>query len=295
MGLKVYLTVLNAGEFKTWANNTQLPQMQTYFQNLVSDPATKTNFKKVLVKLLAILRKHPGDIYGMDFINEIESALNAGPIYFPSGWIGARAWIAEMVAYIKQNPDYRSSPFPITTAAGYSYAAQEITLGLFSGIGLDFFDLHAYTDTGQYSGQTALCNKVIRDQQQIILGEFGQKSTAINDWLQNYVTKAFLYGAAHSCFSGALAWKFEGTAYSNPQLGYRKQDSGPPPPIAWLPPPAPPVLPSAATAAFYNYRPAYCAIRHCGASPANSHGSNCGANPADLPPYLCQVLPPWTP
>jgi hypothetical protein len=285
MGLKVYLTVLNAGEFKQWANNPDLPQMQKYFKNLISDPATKSNFKRVLDKLLAILKRHPGGIYAMDFINEIEAPLNVGSTYFPSGWVGARAWIAEMVSYIKHNSDYLGSPFPITTAAGYNYAAQEITFGLFSGIGLDFFDLHEYTDTGQYTGQTALCNKVRGDQQQIILGEYGQKSTAVNDGLQNSVTEAFLYGAARSCFSGALAWKFEGTVYSNPQLGYRTSASGPTPP----PPPNP------ASASFYNYRRAYCAIRHCGASPANSHGSNCGFNPADFPPNLCQVSQPWVP
>jgi hypothetical protein len=286
MGLKVYLTVLNAGEFKNWAsypNNVQFPQMQKYFQNLIYDPSTKSNFKRVLDELLGILKKHPGGIYAMDFINEIEAPLNVGSVYFPTGWVGARAWIAEMVAYIKQNPDYRNSPFPKTTAAGYNYAAQEITLGLFSGIGLDFFDLHEYTDNGQYSGQTALCNKVRGDRQQIILGEYGQKSKATDDGLQNNVTKAFLYGATHSCFSGALAWKFEGTAYSNPQLGYRTSTSGPVP-----------LGPVPAGVHSYPYRPAYCAIQTCGTP--NSGGAYCGWNFSDgSPPPSCLVSEPWGP
>jgi hypothetical protein len=284
MGLKVYVTVLNGGDMKSWANNSALPQMQGYFQNLIRDPVTKANFKLVLDDLLTVLNNHRGDVYAMDFVNEIEAPLNVGSIYFPDGWIGARAWIAEMVGYIKQKSNYLGFIFPITAAAGYNYAAQEITLGLFSGIGLDFFDLHEYTDSGQYPGQTALCNKVRNDQQQIILGEFGQKSKTYSDVIQNNATTAFLYGAARSCFSGALAWKFEGTSYSNPQLGYRTQASGPPPP--------PPVQEAPSTGS-YPYRPAYCAIRMCGsADVANFHGAYCGANPEA---GNCRVSSPWGP
>ncbi len=282
MGLKVYLTVLNGGDMKSWANNSALPQMRRYFQNLIRDRTTKANFKLVLNDLLTVLNAHRGDIYGLDFVNEIEAPLNAGSTYFPGGWIDARAWIAEMVSYIKQNPNYLSFPFPITAAAGYSFAAQEITLGLFSGLGLDFFDLHEYTDSGQYSGQTALCNKVRSDRQQIILGEFGQKSTTYSDAIQNNATTAFLYGAARSCFSGALAWKFEGTSYSNPQLGYRTEASGPPPP---------PPLQQAPSTGSYPYRPAYCAIRMCGSpDAANAHGAYCGSNPEAGD---CKVSSPW--
>jgi hypothetical protein len=284
MGLKVYFTVLNGGDMKSWANNAALPQMQRYFQNLIRDRATKLNFKFVLNDLLSVLDAHRGDIYAMDFVNEIEAPLNVGTTYFPAGWTDARAWISEMVNYIKHNDYYIRSPYPITAAAGYSYAAQEITLGLFSGLGLDFFDLHEYADSGQYTGQTALCNKVRNDQQQIILGEFGQKSATYSDVIQNVATTAFLYGAAHSCFSGALAWKFEGTSYSNPQLGYRTQASGPPPP--------PPVQQAPSTGS-YSYRPAYCAIRMCGsADAANFHGAYCGANPEA---GNCRVSSPWGP
>jgi hypothetical protein len=296
--LKVYLTVLNGGDLKSWANvplgPDKKPYLQTYFQRLISDNTTKNAFMTGILRPLFDILESPTyrpAIYAVDLINEIEAPLNAGSVYFPTGWMGARTWIAEMVGYIKSleaNVYHTSTPIPLTAPAGYGYAVQEITSGLFSGLGLDFFDLHVYKDNGQYSGQSALCNKVTGDRQQIILGEYGQSSTTKDDDIQNRTTEAFLYGAAHSCFKGALAWKFEGT--SNDQLGYRTVASGPQPPYAAQEPPLGPRSPQPALGVTsYPYRKAYCAIKDCGASPPSSHGSNCGFNSADYT-QLCEVV-----
>jgi len=94
-------------------------------------------------------------------------------------------------------------------SAGLGYAVQEITLGLFSGLGLDFYDLHFYADSGQYSGQSALCDKVSADKVSIVLGEYGQQSQTYSDSIQLGATTNFLEGARTSCFSAALAWKYE--------------------------------------------------------------------------------------
>ena len=102
-----------------------------------------------------------------------------------------------------------SSWLPVTSSAGWGSAVQEITLGLFSGLDLDFYDVHVYADWGQYSGVTALCNKVSADRVPIILGEYGQKSHTFDDTLQYWTTYNFLTTAKTHCFSAALAWKYE--------------------------------------------------------------------------------------
>ena len=101
------------------------------------------------------------------------------------------------------------SPWLPVTSSGWGSAVQEITLGLFSGLDLDFYDIHVYADWGQYSGVTALCNRVSADRVPIILGEYAQNSHTYDDTLQYWTTYNFLTTAKTHCFSAALAWKYE--------------------------------------------------------------------------------------
>ena len=77
------------------------------------------------------------------------------------------------------------------------------------------------TPTGASTGVTALCNRVSADKVPIILGEYGQKSQAVDDNLQYWTTADFLYTAKTHCFSAALAWKYE---TSQAWLTYLKPD-----------------------------------------------------------------------
>ena len=158
-------------------------------------------------------------IYAFDLMNEIEAPLNAGyfsnvpPCNVPNATPScpvkvAQDWITDMTAYVKSISCgvncVTGSWLPVTASAGGSYAAFEIASGLFSGLGLDFYDLHAYADWGLYPGLTALCNTV-----PIILGEYGQTSQTFDNWLQFWTTFNFLTTAKTHCFSAALAWKYE--------------------------------------------------------------------------------------
>jgi hypothetical protein len=84
-----------------------------------------------------------------------------------------------------------------------------LSLGLFSGLGFGFYDLHVYSDTGDFMGVAAVCQRAAFDKVPIVLGEFGQKSHVTDDRLQYKVTSRFLELAQSSCFSGALAWRFD--------------------------------------------------------------------------------------
>jgi hypothetical protein len=240
-GLMVYVTALNG-------NDATYSPLQTYFKNLFNNSVAREAFKNsALGPLLDVLKANQAVIYAFDLINEIEAPLNAG--YIPNGWTGARAWIQDMAAFVKA----RTTPWllPVTSSAGWGWAVQEITFGLFSGLGPNFFyDLHVYTDSGTYSGETALCNKVSADGVPIVLGEFGQKSHVVDDDLQKTATYNFLSGATppQHCFSSALAWMYEegNVPGSEPWFSYLKPDGITPRkayctikkfPASWLCPP----------------------------------------------------------
>ena len=224
-GLKVYVTAVNGVDMTK--NNTDITGLRPYFSNLLTNTklnegrdAFKTNALGPLLKVLNQYNlSNPGVIYAFELINEIEAPLNSG--YF--GWSGARDWIKDVATFVK----LKSPWLPVTASAGWGWAVTEITFGLFSGLGLDFYDLHVYADSGQYSGETALCNKVSADGVPIILGEYGQKSQTISDSLQTTATYNFINGAKNFigangyCFWAALAWKYEASgAQSQPWFGY---------------------------------------------------------------------------
>ncbi len=199
-GLKLYVTALNGNDMATAVG---MP-LQSYFSNLLNNYWERLAFKyNVLGPLLDVLNANQDVIYGLDLINEIEAPLNAG--YFPTSWLGARDFIQDMAAFVK----WKSPWLPVISSAGYGNAVLEVTLGLFSGLGLNSYDVHVYADWGQYPGMTWLCNKVSADGIPIILGEYGQKSQIVDDTLQYWTTAYFLYGAKTHCFSAALAWKYE--------------------------------------------------------------------------------------
>jgi hypothetical protein len=203
-GLTVYLTALNGNDMAA-AVGTPL---QSYFAHLLNNPAERLAFKtNVLGPLLNCLNQYnaidPNRSFGLDLFNEIEAALNSN--YFPTSWLGARDFIQDMAAFVKS----KSPWLRVTASAGYGNAVLEITLGLFSGLGLNLYDVHVYADWGQYPGVTWLCNKVLADHVPLILGEYGQKSQIVDDTLQYWTTANFLYGAKTHCFSAALAWKYE--------------------------------------------------------------------------------------
>jgi hypothetical protein len=281
--LKLYITALNAGDAAFVANPNNCPPTnkvltqycgvaKPYFTSLFSNPSAYEN--SVLGPVLDLMTANQGVIYGFDLINEIESAINAG--YF--SWAGAQTWIQNMITFVKSRA---GQWLPVTSSAGGGYAVQELTFGFFSGRGLNFYDVHIYSDMGQYSGQTWLCLRTqFVDHLPIVLGEYGQKSTCTSptpqstcDAIQKTATTNFLNGAKKSCFSSALAWKYELTflpssPFPAPWLSYldintNQHDPGygnlltpsptsPPCPPQQIPVPQPPSTPSVCARPAYN-------------------------------------------
>jgi hypothetical protein len=233
--LQLYITALNANDANFVAANPNLyPAVLTYYRNLFSNNggATAAYENSVLGPILNLMSQNQDVIYAFDLIDEIEAAITAG--YF-SNWItGAQAWIRNMAAFVKSYHPCNPTPscmaihhwLPVTSSAGGGFAVQEVTFGLFSELGLNFYDVHIYSDSGSYSGRAALCSKTQLDKLQIVLGEYGQKSSTVSDTLQNTATTNFLKRAKSSCFSSTLAWKYEAVTTTAPWLSYLYINNG---------------------------------------------------------------------
>jgi hypothetical protein len=230
--LKLYITALNAND--ATLSPTMYPALHTYYQNLFSNSnnynsaATQTYENSALGPILGLMSQYQDVIYGFDLINEIEAAINAGYFgYSSKAWTNARAWINNMTAFVKSykypRPTVVTGPrtvgqwLPVTSSAGLGNAIPEVAAGHFSNLGLNFYDVHIYSDSGMNWVPSRFCSQINLP---IVLGEYGQKSSTVNDNLQNTVTTNFLKGAKSSCFSAALAWKYEALYTGSPSLSY---------------------------------------------------------------------------
>ena len=213
-GLKVYVTLLEGNEIQKSSG-----PRKDYYWNLLNNKYGEGDVfrSRVIRPVLQLLNSNRDVIYALDLMNEIEAPISANFLK----WSDAQSWIKDSTAFVKSY----SSWLPVTSTAGWGYAVSEVGDGFFSGLGLDFYDVHVYTDSGTYSGVTNLCAKVSVDKIPIILGEYGQKSQVVDDSMQYSATANFLNTAKSQCFSAALAWRYDAAeqfwAYAKPDGRFR--------------------------------------------------------------------------
>jgi hypothetical protein len=111
----------------------------------------------------------------------------------------------------------------VTASAGWHTAAKDVALGRFSGLGLDFYDIHLYDDRGRVPEAFGLREVSWRTATPILLGEFGQKTERVDDAIQRRATGAFLANAKANRFIGALGWRLDDERPSVP--GYQAYHS----------------------------------------------------------------------
>jgi len=199
-GLKVYVTLLEGNELRASQG-----EVRAFYEKFLNDQegVPRAFHEMILVPLLKTLSLNRDVVYALDLMNEIQAPVDAG--LFRAHWFGARGWIQRTAGFVKAQAPW----LKVTSSSGWGSAVRDLTWGFFSGLGLDFYDVHVYSDTGDYVGATALCERAARDGLPIILGEFGQDSHEIDDDLQYRVTERFLATAKQMCFSAALAWRFD--------------------------------------------------------------------------------------
>ncbi|MDD5308985.1 MAG: hypothetical protein PHU25_16855 [Deltaproteobacteria bacterium] len=199
-GLWVYLTALEGNEMQ------KIPEVKDYYWNLLNNKYGEGDafYNNVLAPTLAVLDQHQDVIYGLDIVNEIEAPRSV-PLW-SDPYNGPRSFIKRTTAFIKS----KSPWLRVTSTTGWSNSQYDIIGGFFSGLGLDFYDLHVYSDSGTYAGAKAVCDKAATDGVPVILGEFGQATEEnIDDTLQSNVTSTFLSTAKSLCFKAALPWRWD--------------------------------------------------------------------------------------
>lgn len=199
-GLWVYVTALNANDMPQASGPTR-----DFYYNLVNDKygegaAFQTN---VLAPMLAVLDKHQDVVWGLDLVNEIAAARQRA--FWPDLVNDARSFIQRIATFV-----HSKSPWlKVTSSAGWDGAQYDISGGFFSGLGLDFYDLHVYADSGTYDGASAVCTRAQQDGVPVILGELGQKTMSEDDALQQSATQTFLTNAKALCFKAGLPWRYD--------------------------------------------------------------------------------------
>lgn len=159
--------------------------------------------------LCQVLDQHKDVVFGIDIVNEIQAATQN--VVYADSWNGPRAFLAQEAQFIKSKIPWAK----VTSSAGWPSdfiqqgAQWDIGKGFYSGLGLDFYDLHAYDDSGSYPGATAMCNRAAMDGVPVYLGEFGQKTETIDDTLQYVATGYFLNNSMGLCLKGAFAWRYD--------------------------------------------------------------------------------------
>jgi endo-1,4-beta-mannosidase len=173
--------------------------------------------RNVLCPLLREIAPHWRAIFAVDLVNEINARVQSETNAFEGGWKGAKTFIRSWTAYLK-----RLWPgLHVTTSLGNSCALQDLLPSgkgprnswcpsggrQLSGLGLDFYDFHLYSDIGEVPYCGALSSLRKADRVPMVLGEFGQSSKAFDSDLQVKVTRAFVENAKRCGLWGALAWR----------------------------------------------------------------------------------------
>lgn len=200
-GLQIYFTLFDG-------NSMQGPPAtaaRDYYYNLLNNKYGELDaFKKnALEPVLKVMSRKPGVIYALDLMNEIQA-----PIW-RSYWVdrsnGPRAWIKTMRDSVRVLAPW----LKVTSSSGWGWGQSDLESGFFSGLGLDFYDIHIYDNSGRISRAYGMCARAAKDGVPLILGEFGQESKYDDDNLQKNSTWGFLNNARNSCFTAALAWRFD--------------------------------------------------------------------------------------
>ncbi|MCA8920234.1 MAG: hypothetical protein KDD82_00415, partial [Planctomycetes bacterium] len=200
-GVRIYWTLLDGNWPDHWPKGIEF---ERWFNVLNDAYGHGARFRaRVLGPILGVLRERPQVNYALDLMNEVQGGVR-GHVW-PDDWTGARRFVAAMSGFVHaQAPGLK-----VTASGGHHTAAWDLLRGRFDGLGLDFYDVHAYSDRGKipfgrFVARHARCKGL-----PIVLGEFGQKRAELDPALQARVVRGMLADAKRLGFSAAFAWRLE--------------------------------------------------------------------------------------
>jgi endo-1,4-beta-mannosidase len=187
-GLKLYMCL--SGSWK------DLP-----VKSPILDPKAQTAYIDNAVVPIAKLFRGEHGIFAFDVMNEIESDVAGKEGNWTdkgATWDQARAFIRANVQAIK-----KTDPGRLVSSGSGWHNWENVQKGHYSGLGLDFYDVHQYDDKGDLP-----IAKDLKADKPIILGEFGQSSKKWDDDAQKNADSAFVRAALAKGYAGFLVWTY---------------------------------------------------------------------------------------
>ena len=200
-GVRIYWTLLNGNWAKHWAKGVEFERQFNVFNDKFGHGALFR--ERVLAPILRVLQERPQVNYGLDLLNEVQGSVRAD--VWPDGWAGAKRFVAVTSAFVHaQAPGLK-----VTASSGHHRASWDVLCGRFDGLGLDFYAVHVYSDSGTIPFAVFLARHARQRQLPLVIGEFGQASPHVDPTLQACVTAGVLEQAKRLGVSAVFAWRLE--------------------------------------------------------------------------------------
>jgi hypothetical protein len=203
-GVQLYVTLFTANvaapadEHRTAEGRTQ----RNRWWNVIHDKYTSGTHLRanVLAPVLEVLCRHPGAVFGIDLVNEVNAWVKH--YWVQDGWTSVARFVRAWRSAIRAR-----CAIPVTASLGHHTAVDDLTDLNLPADAVDFYDFHLYNDSGRIPSAWSVRRVPGRTGRPVILGEFGQEATAVDDDLQARVTAAFLRAARENGLAAAFAWR----------------------------------------------------------------------------------------
>lgn len=183
-------------------------------KDIVTDPKARTAFfQNVVSPFTTEMKRNPG-VFAFDLANEPESS-----VYEDGGWSkkvhGGYTW-EQMHSFLKEFAATVHNADPTRLVSVGSSGTYSFKQGHYLGLGLDFFDYHAYQDDGDLESARDIRRALAKSRRAsrrelelpILIGECGQDAKN-DDEIQRRAVAGFLKNAKSKGYAGALVWSYE--------------------------------------------------------------------------------------
>ncbi len=195
-GLHLYLCLASA---------IRKPCRSINVHDIVEDLKARRAYLTNAVRPFTARFKGNDSIFALDIMNEPEGDV-AGPAgnYSDQGydWRVMRSFIRDNATTIHKADPGRL----VSCGSGWHGGGENIKAGLYSGLGLDFYDFHEYRNDGFLPPVRELGVNL-----PVIVGEFSQDDQKVieDDELQRQAVERFLLNARDGGYAGAIYWDYD--------------------------------------------------------------------------------------
>jgi hypothetical protein len=203
-GLRVYLMLMSSHPAHT-------PQAFAMDGELIRRTAARPREGFVSALLRPLLKQvgaHPA-LWGIDVINEPEKyaiahASQVGVRASGVSWLQIQAMLVACADAIRDETHGRVRVSTGCAVGGWIPQSMRQALRRYTGLGLDFLDVHLYDDRGEIASDW----RSLAVDEPCLIGEYGPRARLWSDTLQSMSTEGFLTQARDKGYMGALSWYY---------------------------------------------------------------------------------------